>query len=73
MGARDLGLLVILSVLWGGSFFFVELALPGLPPLTIVFARVAGAALCLALWLWARGIERPRGVAAWRALAVRGF
>jgi drug/metabolite transporter (DMT)-like permease len=46
--------LVILSLLWGGSFFFVEIALTGLPPLSIVFGRVAGAVLLLAFWLWAR-------------------
>ena len=31
--------LVVLSVLWGGSFFFVGVALRDLPPLTIVSAR----------------------------------
>ena len=66
-------LLAILSLLWGGSFFFVELALRGLPVLTIVWARVAGAGLLLALWIWARGIGFPSGTRAWQALAVQGF
>ena len=73
MSARNWGLLCILSVLWGGSFFFVEIALTGLPPLTIVFARVAGAALILALWIKAQGRGLPRGFAAWRALLVQGL
>jgi drug/metabolite transporter (DMT)-like permease len=42
-------LLVTLSVLWGGSFFFNAVALEGLPTLSVVFGRVAIAAA--ALWL----------------------
>lgn len=44
---RDWGLLGILSVLWGGSFFFNGVALKELPPLTLVFLRVVLAALIL--------------------------
>jgi len=44
---RDWGLLVLLSVLWGGSYFFIEIAVKELPPLVIVFTRVALAALTL--------------------------
>ena len=43
MGATEWLLLIILSVLWGGSFFFNAIALDDLPPLTVVFARVARA------------------------------
>src|SRR5215475_12367516 len=45
--ARDFALLGVLSVLWGGSFFFNGLALKGLPPLTLVLLRVSLAALML--------------------------
>ena len=45
MGAREWRMLLGLSVLWGGSFFFLEIALTGLAPLTLVFLRVALAAL----------------------------
>jgi len=38
---QDWLLLVLLSVLWGGSFFFVGVAVKELPPLTIVLVRVA--------------------------------
>ena len=41
---RDLVLLGILSILWGGSFFFVGVAVNELPACTIVFGRVAIAA-----------------------------
>ena len=49
MGITEWLLLVTLSVLWGGSFFFNAVALADLPPFTVVFARVAIAALVL--WL----------------------
>ena len=40
MGAREWGLLLGLSVLWGGSFFLVAVAVKELPPITIVTLRV---------------------------------
>ena len=44
---RDWGLLLFLSVLWGGSFLFVGIAVKDLPPLVIVMARVAIATAAL--------------------------
>ena len=67
MSRQDWILLLTLSLLWGGSFLFVELALMGLPPLSVVWGRVALAALILG------GIVRggvPRR--AWAAVAVMG-
>ena len=49
MGAAEWLLLITLSILWGGSFFFNAVALRDLPPLTVVLARVAIAAAVL--WL----------------------
>lgn len=49
MNRRQWATLIALSVLWGGSFFFVEIALETLPPLTIVMLRVGLASA--ALWL----------------------
>jgi drug/metabolite transporter (DMT)-like permease len=63
---RDWGLLGILSVLWGGSFFFNGVALKELPPLTLVFLRVALAALILLPVLRAYRIGFPRGFAGWQ-------
>jgi drug/metabolite transporter (DMT)-like permease len=39
--ARDWLLLVVLSVLWGGSFFFNGVVLRELPPFTTVLLRVS--------------------------------
>ena len=72
MARRDWLFLVILSILWGGSFLFVEVALRGLPPLTIVAARVGLAALILGAVMRARRVPfPPRNV--WPALAVMGL
>jgi drug/metabolite transporter (DMT)-like permease len=41
MKPNEWGLLVILSLLWGGSFFFIEIALRDFQPFTLVFLRKA--------------------------------
>jgi drug/metabolite transporter (DMT)-like permease len=67
---RDWLLLVLLSVLWGGSFFFAGVAVNDMPPLTIVLARVAFAAALLTPVMWARGTRFPSGVAEWQPFFV---
>jgi len=67
---RDWCLLVTLSILWGGSFFFVRVALEGVPPLTLVLARVGIACLALLVLLRATGEELPRRREVWSTLAV---
>ena len=47
MTPTEWGLLLFLSLLWGGSFFFVGVAVKALPPFTIVASRVCIAALVL--------------------------
>lgn len=73
MSAVNWAMLAILSILWGGSFLFVELALQGLPTVSIVWLRVAGAAGVLALWMRASGVAFPKGRGVWGALAVMGL
>jgi drug/metabolite transporter (DMT)-like permease len=70
MGPAEWSILGVLALLWGGSFFLGELALEGLPPFTIVFARTAVAGLVLLGLLRLRGLTMPRGWAAWRPLLV---
>lgn len=65
--------LIFLSLLWGGSFFFVEIALTALPPLAVVWVRVATGAVCLGLILALSGVPFPKGRAVWLALAGMGF
>jgi drug/metabolite transporter (DMT)-like permease len=61
--ARMAALLVLLSILWGGSFFFTGVALRELPPLTIVLARASIAALLGAAILQASATDQPGAVA----------
>jgi drug/metabolite transporter (DMT)-like permease len=55
MGARQWGILLLLSILWGGSFFFIEVAVAAIPPFTLVLLRVALAAGALILFLRMQG------------------
>ncbi len=55
MGARAWAWLVLLSVIWGASFFFYRVMVAELPPMTIVFGRLAIAAAALHLFLRAGG------------------
>ncbi|MHA1536011.1 MAG: DMT family transporter [Alphaproteobacteria bacterium] len=65
-------MLVILSVLWGGSFFFNEVALRAFEPLTLVFLRVSLAALVLLIYLRATGEKMPGTGAAWTGFFIMG-
>jgi drug/metabolite transporter (DMT)-like permease len=64
--ARDWLLLVVLSVLWGGSFFFNGVVLRELPPFTTVFLRVAIAAIILLPGLWIYRLKFPKGLSGWK-------
>ncbi|MFC7499157.1 DMT family transporter [Enterovirga sp. GCM10030262] len=59
MSGRDWAILLILSVLWGGSFFFIEIAVETVRPLTLVLIRVSIAAAALWLFLLARRQRLP--------------
>ena len=72
MGALEWALLILLSLLWGGSFFFAEVALEALPPLSVVFARVAIGAAALLVLVRIAGHSLPRGFGPWRAFIVMG-
>lgn len=52
---RIWGMLFLLGVLWGGSFFFARIAVQEIPPFWLVFFRVSIAAVTLHLYLAARG------------------
>ena len=59
MSGRDWAALLFLSVLWGGSFFFIEIAVETVRPLTLVLIRVTIAASALWLYLAARRQRLP--------------
>ena len=59
MGPVEWAILLLLSVLWGGSFYFIAVALTGFPPFTIVTLRVGLAALALLGVMMVMGIKIP--------------
>src|SRR3981189_2015028 len=65
MDPRDRSLLALLSVLWGGSFFFNGVVLRELPPFTVVFLRVSIAAIILLPGLWIYSLAFPKGLSRW--------
>jgi drug/metabolite transporter (DMT)-like permease len=73
MTSLDWALLLSLSVLWGGSFFFVGIAVKELPPLTIVLLRVALAAIALHAVVLVMGERLPAKPEAWRAFFAMGL
>ena len=73
MGPSEWAMLVVLSVLWGGTFFFVAVAVPEVPPLTLVLGRVALAAAALVIYIKVTGGHLPRDAKTWLVLAVMGI
>ena len=73
MSAADWLLLIFLSVLWGGSFFFAKVAVEDLPPLTLALGRVAIAAAILAVLARLTGESLAPLARAWPAFAVLGL
>lgn len=68
----DWVLLIVLSALWGGSFFLAAVALEELPPFTVVVGRAGIAALTLLVVLRATGIAVPRDPKLWAAFCIVG-
>jgi drug/metabolite transporter (DMT)-like permease len=73
LSGSDWLLLILLSVVWGGSFFFAKIAVAELPPLSIVLARVALAAAALHLLLRATGQRMPGDLLLWRDFLLMGL
>ena len=73
MSTKDWAMLLLLSFLWGGSFFFIGIAVTELPPFTIVTLRVSLAAITLWLVLLVAGYPIPKGGDTWRAFFVMGL
>ena len=59
MNRADWAILLTLSVLWGGSFFFIGIAIHSVAPITLVLLRVSIASALL--WAW-RAIRRETWV-----------
>ncbi len=73
MGRAEWVLLLVLSVLWGGSFFFSKVALRELPPFTVVLCRVGLAAIVLNLVVRLSGQRAAGGRELWLSFAGMGL
>lgn len=72
MSATEWAVLFVLSMLWGGSFFFTGVALTALPPFTLVVLRVGLAAVILNLAVPMLGLRMPRDIRTWAAFVSMG-
>ncbi|MGE0750313.1 MAG: DMT family transporter [Variibacter sp.] len=63
-------LLIFLSILWGGMFLFVNIAVQEIPVLTLVFARVFLAAAALAPLLYIKRLRLPSTFKYWQPFIV---
>jgi len=73
MTGTEWALLVLLATLWGGSYFYIGVAVQALPPLFIVAFRVTLGAAILYLIVRLSGQRMPTGAAAWGAFFVMGL
>jgi drug/metabolite transporter (DMT)-like permease len=73
ISSADWLLILALSMLWGGTFFFAKVALAEIPPLTLALGRVAIASLILVAVVRAFGESLPRRRDLWRGLFVMAF
>lgn len=66
-------LILLLGLIWGGSFFFARIAVKEVPPFTLVFLRLSLAALALHIYLHGRlGLYEALRTR-WREFLVMGF
>ena len=73
MSGSNWAMLLILSVLWGGTFFFAKIALASIPPLTLVLARVSLGALGLLVYMRLSGVAIAAGPKVWAAFFGMGL
>lgn len=67
------GLLILLGLIWGGSFFFARIAIAYVPPMTLVLLRVSLAAIALHLTFARLPGFYPTLAGRWRDLLVLGL
>ena len=56
MGLPEWAMLILLGIIWGGSFFFARVAVAEIPPLTLVLFRVAIAGAALQRHRWCAAV-----------------
>ena len=73
MGLNQWLMLITLSILWGGSFFFVEVALNDLPAFSIVAFRVVISAAVLWAVVFMLKLPIPKSLGIWASFLLMGL
>ncbi len=73
MNASTWGLLCLLGLIWGGSFFFARIAVTAIPPFTLVLLRVALAAIALQIYVAGRHGIYAAFAGRWRQFLLLGL
>lgn len=73
LSARAWAELLLLGLIWGGSFLSIRIAIDEVPVVTAVLHRVFWAALVLWAVVWWRGLAIPRSPMIWLSFLVMGL
>ncbi|MDA7424145.1 DMT family transporter [Thalassococcus lentus] len=73
LSSRAWAELLLLGIIWGGSFLAIRVALDEIGPLTSVLYRTGIAAALLWPVVWLRGLAVPRSARLWAGLFVMGL
>ncbi len=73
MTPLEWGMVITLSILWGGSFFFNGVVVRELPTFTVVVGRVILGAAALLIVMRFMGLRMPKERAIWQAFFGMGF
>ena len=70
MNTKSWGQLMLLSVLWGGSFLFIEIGLEELPPVSVVAVRVSLAAVFAIIFMKLTAQKLSKDIKLWQAFFI---
>ena len=70
---KDYALLLLLAVMWSGSFAFIKVGVESVGPLTLTWARLAIAAAILYGWLRIKNQKLPGDLTSWGVFAFIGL
>jgi len=73
MSLRTWLLMMLLGLIWGGTFFLSEILFLEMTPFQIVFHRVSIAAIIMVIYITWPGKRFPRDKRSWFALAIMGL
>jgi drug/metabolite transporter (DMT)-like permease len=73
MSPRTWLLMMLLGLIWGGTFFLSEILLLEMTPFQIVFHRVSIAAIIMLIYITLRGKRLPKDRHSWFAMAIMGL